>query len=346
MNGADINLTLGEVFPRLVKAAQEQDGSRFLQWKLSGNCSEEDGQKIFDLALPAIVKLSCDQCGNFVVQKLLEHGGPEKHAAMLKQVKGHVLELSQHKSGCRVMQKMLEFLPSEMKVDLTAELQDKVVDCIHDMNGNHVIQKVVENLQPQNLGFVISAVAKKATEMASHAYGCRIIQRLLEHCDPDQLSGILDPVVKAATKLAKDSHANYVIQCILERGRFEDKRQILEVITGSVLDFATNKVSSNVVEKCFEISTVGSHANDFVEERSALMRAVLGKKSDPNAPIARLMKDKFGNYTVQRIIEHSRGDDWLELRTRIEDVEDDLKKSPTGKHIIAAFEKKIAAMEG
>eukprot|EP00435_Cladocopium_sp_Y103_P066021 s361_g28.t1 len=173
----------------------------------------------------------------------------------------------------------------------------------------------------------------------------------------------------------QDSHANYVIQCILERGRLEDKRQILEVITGSVLDFAKNKVSSNVVEKCFEISTIGgvwgsfhlsfrfelqpnainwgmvillpkgSHAEDLVEERSALMRAVLGGKSDPNAPIARLMKDKFGNYTVQRIIEHSRGDDWLELRERIEAVEESLKKSPTGKHIISAYEKKRNSME-
>lgn len=33
-------------------------------------------------------------------------------------------------------------------------------------------------------------------------------------------------------------------------------------------------------------------------------------------------KDKFGNYTVQRIIEHSRGDDWLELRERIEARDD------------------------
>lgn len=35
-------LPLMQVFPRLAKAAQEQEGSRFLQWKLKGNCSEED----------------------------------------------------------------------------------------------------------------------------------------------------------------------------------------------------------------------------------------------------------------------------------------------------------------
>lgn len=42
LDGADINLTMAEVLPRLVKAAQDQEGSRFLQWKLQGNCSAED----------------------------------------------------------------------------------------------------------------------------------------------------------------------------------------------------------------------------------------------------------------------------------------------------------------
>ena len=36
------------------------------------------------------VKLSYDQFGNFVVQKLLETGDLENHLAMLKEVKGHV----------------------------------------------------------------------------------------------------------------------------------------------------------------------------------------------------------------------------------------------------------------
>lgn len=177
MDGADINLTLAEVFPRLVKAAQEQDGSRFLQWKLKGNCTEEERKKIFELAIPATVKLSYDQFGNFVVQKLLETGDSQDHSDILQQVKGHVMKLSQDKFGCRVMQKMLEALPSEEKADLTAEIQDEVVECIHDMNGNHVIQKVVEHLSPNDLGFVVAAVARRANEMAMHVYGCRIIQR-------------------------------------------------------------------------------------------------------------------------------------------------------------------------
>ena len=79
---------------------QEQEGSRFLQWKLAGNCSEEEKTKIYDLAMPetagpllqthplclprgqvgkaAEVKLATDAFGNFVVQKLVEHGAAEQ----------------------------------------------------------------------------------------------------------------------------------------------------------------------------------------------------------------------------------------------------------------------------
>ncbi len=44
---------------------------------------------LHSLGLPE-VKLSYDQFGNFVVQKLLETGDLENHLAMLKEVKGHV----------------------------------------------------------------------------------------------------------------------------------------------------------------------------------------------------------------------------------------------------------------
>lgn len=64
----------------------------------------------------------------------------------------------------------------------------------------------------------------------------------------------------------EDKHANYVIQCILERGRLQDKIRIVKLITEKVLEFAKNKVSSNVVERCFEITTVGPDA--WIDEMS------------------------------------------------------------------------------
>jgi len=340
----DIRLTLAEVLPRLVDAAKEQEGSRFLQWKLTKDCSAEDREKIFDLALPEIPVLANDVFGNFVVQKLMETGTDEQIGAMAEQMKGHMLDLSQHKYGCRVVQKVIQVLPPDLKVTVSAELGPKVVQCIENMHGNHVIQKIVEAMAPDGVDFVIDALAKSAAEMACHMYGCRIIQRLLENCASERLSDLLTKMLSDVGKLARDKHGNYVVQCILDHGRLEDKKRIVRAIQASLLEFAKNKVSSNVVEKCFTSSTVGSHAEDLKEERAELMSTVLGSAGDPKAPIAQLMHDKFGNYTVQNIIENSRGDDWLELCKRITAAEADLKNSPSGKHILSAMEKKKEKM--
>lgn len=69
----ECKLTLEEVLPRLVEAAQEQDGSRFLQTKLC-DANDQERNQIFEAALPATVQLAGDVFGNFVVQKLLERG--------------------------------------------------------------------------------------------------------------------------------------------------------------------------------------------------------------------------------------------------------------------------------
>ncbi|CAK9045726.1 Pumilio homolog 5 (APUM-5) (AtPUM5) [Durusdinium trenchii] len=363
----EIRLSLEEVLPRLVHYAQEQEGSRFLQWKLE-SCSKEEselrnsgegGRKVsirlqigisksalcctifvFDSVLSwrSLNSKSKDAFGNFVIQKLLDSCSREQAASLVAQVKSGIIDLSMDKYGCRVVQKFLETLRDEDWDDLVSQFFDKVIDCIEDANGNHVIQKVVENMPSSgHISFVIQAVAKRAEDMALHQYGCRIIQRLLENAELESIAGILDPIVEATDKLSKDKHANYVIQCILERGRLQDKIRIVKLITEKVLEFAKNKVSSNVVERCFEITT---DASKLVENRTALMSAVLGSSGDTRAPFAQLMTDKFGNYTAQRIIEYSRGEDWQELRRRVEAVQDDLKKSATGKHILTALNKR------
>lgn len=242
-----------------------------------------------------------------------------------------------------MIQKTLELLSNDAQaqVRFAGELSGKVLECIENMHGNHVIQKCVEHMPPSAVGFVIEALCGRAEQMASHMYGCRVIQRLLEHCPPQQLQGLLERVLRYIPKLARDKHGNYVVQCILEHGRKEDKHRIIEVIRGDLVDFAKNKVSSNVVEKCFEVATTGEHAESLQEDRTALMRTVLGEAEDPHAPLQQLMHDKFGNYTVQCIIKHSRGPDRELLRQRIMAAEPELRGSTTGRHIVAALHKEI-----
>merc|ERR1719193_1029936 len=171
-------------------------------------------------------------------------------------------------------------------------------------------------------------------------YGCRVIQRLLEHCDEGKLHVLLARIIASVAKLAKDKHGNYVVQCVLEHGRKEDKQQIIQVIREDFVAFANDKVSSNVVEKCFEVSTVGPDAEYLKDEREAMYQKVMGDATETaGSPLEQLWHDRFGNYAVQCVIKHSRGEDREALQQRIMAAEPSLKESPTGRHVIAALKK-------
>lgn len=214
--------------------------------------------------------------------------------------------------------------------------------CIDSMHGNHVIQKCIEQMPPDSVTFIIQAVEVEAPNMAIHMYGCRVVQRLLEHCASHQLENMLDQILRAIDKLAQDPYGNYVVQHMLEHGRVEDKRAILRVVEAHIVDFSKNKCSSNVVEKALEIATVGEHAAQLEPERSALMCKIIGETNDPNPPLRQMMDDKFGNFIVQRMIEHARGPERDRLRHQLSAAHSQLQNSGHGKHILAALKKDMA----
>jgi len=309
--------------------------------RLGDNYPDEERDQIYEKAMPATVKLAGDVFGNFVVQKLLERGSEQQRKSLAAALKSDLLDLANHRYGCRVIQKAMQLLPADAKIDFVQDLSGKVLECVENMHGNHVIQKCVEHMPPTAVGFVITEMTAKAEQMAAHMYGCRVIQRLLERCPSTSMEGLLERILHRVDRLARDKHGNYVVQCILENGRKEDKREIIDVIRRDLVDFAKNKVSSNVVEKCFSVATVGGDAEFLWQDRANLMRTVLGEAEDLHSPLQQLMHDKFGNYTVQCIIKHSRGTDREVLRQRITASEPELSKSTTGRHIISALHKEF-----
>eukprot|EP00927_Polykrikos_kofoidii_P066355 TRINITY_DN61972_c0_g1_i1.p1 TRINITY_DN61972_c0_g1~~TRINITY_DN61972_c0_g1_i1.p1 ORF type:complete len:598 (-),score=75.76 TRINITY_DN61972_c0_g1_i1:167-1960(-) len=331
------SLVLEEVLPRLVRFAQEQEGSRFLQQRLEQADSHERDQ-IFEAVSPMVVKLAEDAFGNFVVQKLFQRVTDDQKKALSQRFFGDVESTSRHKYGCRVIQKALQVLPHDAKLSLARELDGHICRCVEHMHANHVIQKCVENL-PNDSGFIIDALAPTAESVATHAFGCRVLQRLLENCPAPRLQALLNRLLNCVPMLARDPHGNYVLQSILENCQIGDVHRVIDAVSSDILWFTLEKVASNVVEKSLEAATTGRHSEFLHDARSRLMGAILGVPGDPNSPLNHMIRDKFGNFIVQRLINCSRGADREVVRQRLVAAEPQLQSCPSGRHILVAMRK-------
>ncbi|XP_031257324.1 pumilio homolog 4 [Pistacia vera] len=325
-----------DIVDHVVEFSTDQYGSRFIQQKLE-TATVEEKTKIFPEIIPHARTLMTDVFGNYVIQKFFEHGTESQRAQLASQLAGHVLRLSLQMYGCRVIQKALEVVHVDQQTQMVAELDGSVMKCVHDQNGNHVIQKCIECVPQDRIQFIISAFYGQVMVLSTHPYGCRVIQRVLEHCDDVKTQQIImDEILLHVCDLAQDQYGNYVIQHVLEHGKPHERSSIISQLAGEIVKMSQQKFASNVVEKCL---TFGSP-----EERQLLVNEMLGS-TDENEPLQAMMKDPFGNYVVQKVLE-TCDDRSLELLiSRIKVHLNVLKKYTYGKHIVSRIEKLVATGE-
>ncbi|GAA55061.1 pumilio homolog 2 [Clonorchis sinensis] len=342
-NGRFQQVTLSQLRDHMVEFARDQHGSRFIQQKLE-TASTVEKNAVFAEILPHSGKLMTDVFGNYVIQKFFEFGTKEQKELLSQRLQGHVVEFATQMYGCRVIQKALESVPPDTKIRIVSELRPYVTRCVKDQNGNHVIQKCIECVQPSELDFIIAAFRGQVVSLSSHPYGCRVIQRILEHCLAEQTRPILEELHEGVDHLVKDQYGNYVIQHVLEHGLPGDKSRIIQSLRGRVSTLSAHKFASNVMEKAI--------ANAQPSERAILIDEILhpptclnlsGESvttpSSSNSSLIDMMKDQYANYVVQRMLELAEMDQRRSLISRIQPIQNLLRKFNYGKHIIAKLEK-------
>ncbi|KAJ6630821.1 armadillo-type protein [Mycena sp. CBHHK59/15] len=286
----------------VVEFSGDQHGSRFIQNELT-TASSEERQSVFDEIVPEnTLQLIQDVFGNYVIQKLFEHGTQAQKTVLANTMEGHVVYLSSNLYGCRVVQKAIESILPDQQVAFVRELEPHILKCVKDSNGNHVIQKVIERVSPERLGFVSTFIGH-VFELASHPFGCRVLQRCLQHLPDVQTRPLLDELLhNYTTNLMQDQFGNYVIQFILEHGHAQDKAQVVAQLRGRMLIMARHKFASNVCEKALIFADL--------EARRLLIEEIMTPSSKPDGvmPIVTMMKDQYANYVLQRALGVAEGE--------------------------------------
>ncbi|CAN8259855.1 unnamed protein product [Cochlearia groenlandica] len=335
-NNKTRSLELSEIVGHVIEFSMDQYGSRFIQQKLE-TATDEEKDVIFPEILPYGRTLMTDVFGNYVIQKFFEHGTHKQRKELAEQVTGHVLALSLQMYGCRVIQKALEVVDLEQQARMVQELDGSVMKCVHDQNGNHVIQKCIERLPHDWIHFIISSFYGKVLALSTHPYGCRVIQRVLEHIDDLETQRIImEEIMNSVCALAQDQYGNYVIQHIIQHGKPHERTEIINKLAGQIVKMSQQKFASNVVEKCLIFGGP--------EERQVLVNEMLGY-TDENEPLQAMMKDPFGNYVVQKVLETCDDQSLALILSRIKVHLNALKRYTYGKHIVARVEKLITTGE-
>ncbi|KAJ7172428.1 armadillo-type protein [Mycena filopes] len=293
---------LRDISGYVVEFSGDQHGSRFIQDKLPAASSEER-QSVFDEIVPNnILQLIQDVFGNYVIQKLFEHGSQMQKTLIANTMEGHLVYLSKNLYGCRVVQKAIECILPDHQASFVRELEPHIMGLVTDSNGNHVIQKVIERVSPDRLGFVSTFIGH-VFELASHPFGCRVFQRCIQYLPDVQTRPLLDELLHNHTmNLMQDQFGNYVIQFILSNGCPEDKALVIAQLRGRLLFMARHKFASNVCEKALQFAEP--------EARRQLIDEIMAPapKPDGATPIVTLMKDQYGNYVLQRALGVAEGE--------------------------------------
>jgi hypothetical protein len=281
-----------------------------------------------------------DVFGNYVIQKFFEFGNQVQKTALAIQMQNHVLRLSLQMYGCRVVQKALEYILPDQQAALIRELDGNTLRCVKDQNGNHVVQKAIERVAPDQVQFIVDSFRGQVAAIASHPYGCRVIQRVLEHCTEEQQKPVLEELHRAAETLIKDQYGyvdlvgfsygrNYVIQHIIERGKPEDREKIIQGVLGQVFELSKHKFASNVVEKCVAFGSFN--------DRQRIIDEIMEVNSDSSSPLLAMMKDQFGNYVIQKLLEITEGEQRAQLVAKIKPQLLALKRYTYGKHLASSI---------
>lgn len=320
--------TVQHIYSHALEMSKDQIGCRLLQKKL-----EEKNpftlQAIFEQIYVHIPEIMVDAFGNYFIQKLMEESDETVIESIISLVKPQFANIALDSHGTRAIQKLIEVVvnfPRHIPSVIQA-LKGNEILLIKDMNGNHVIQRCLNSLGYPHNDFIYEIVCNNVYELSTHRHGCCVLQRCVDAATPSQRDHLVDKIIECAVNLVQDAFGNYVVQYVIDLNCPDANGRLAMIFIQSMHVLATQKFSSNVIEKCLQQNT------------SPMQQIMIQEISQPSN-IIRMINDQYANYVVQRALSLAEPQLLSKMLKEIKNKAEELKKTQFGKRIYAKLSKK------
>ncbi|KAH3672172.1 hypothetical protein WICMUC_004433 [Wickerhamomyces mucosus] len=294
----------------IVKLSIDQYGCRFIQKRLDLDNSIKD--IVFNKIFNNIIDLIVDPFGNYLIQKLVDYLTSYQKDLMIEKIHTYLFQISTNQYGTRSLQKIIDKISNSYQMDLIIKgLQENnsldpiednnVVRLIKDLNGNHVIQKCIFKFTSDKIQFIIDSIClnNNIVRISTHKHGCCVLQKLLNNANYDQIVEISKVLLIYLNDLINDQFGNYIIQFLFELSFLQRSENLnflidefFQKIFNNMVKLSCLKFSSNVIEKFIKI---------LKNKQNYIYLTEIIKLTNINFEI--LIKDKFGNYVIQTLID-------------------------------------------
>lgn len=316
------------IYTHALEMSKDQLGCRMLQKKL-----EEKNpftiQAIYEQIYLHVSEIMMDPFGNYFIQKLMEECEESIISDIIEIIKPQFVQISLDAHGTRAIQKLIEVIvlyPSQIPKVVNCLISNEVL-LIKDTNGNHVIQKCLNVLKSPFNDFIYSKVCENIFDLATHRHGCCVLQRCIDAATISQRSKLIDKIIECAVELVQDAFGNYVVQYVIDLNTPEANSRLGLIFIQSMRLLATQKFSSNVIEKCLQ-----QNSHD-------IQQLMIQEISQPGN-IIKMISDQYANYVVQRALALAEPGLLAKMIKEIRGKSEELKRNQFGKRIFAKLMKK------
>jgi len=223
----------------------------------------------------------------------------------LKKIQKDFVKISCSKKGTYAIQGILDIINLREEENVIKDsIGENLILMCFDNYGTHVIQKLISCIEEQNRDFINNQIVENFLKLVLDVNGICIAKAFISSNSSTEVKKrLLDAIITNCLEIVQNPFGNYVIQEIFERWGIDYCSEVLKILHNNIISLSMQKYSSNVVEKSIEMPDIN------------IKRKIL-KELFFNPKISSLLKNKFGNFVVQKALKLVKADETLKIEIK------------------------------